>query len=77
MWVEREGLTKPDLAQMLLKVETGEHIGHKHVQYVKAKAFALIPTDVGLLDIDGEPLAMEPFSCELLPGLLRMIVPQV
>ena len=75
VWIERSAVTKTDLVKLMLQVETGKHIDNKAVKYVKARAFSLLPIDVGVLDVDGEPISALPFSAEVLPSFCQMITP--
>jgi len=74
IWVIREKITKPAMVQLLLNAATGNHLERDDVFYARVKAFAIIPSTVGQLDVDGEPHAMEPFTAEILPKFLPMIM---
>jgi len=75
VWIEREKTTKADLAKILLAVDTGEEINHPCLHYQKVKAFSLIPTDIGIIDIDGEQYSSMALTGENLSEAIQLIVP--
>jgi len=76
---------KKDLLTVLCKFYNGTHINLPHVQYIKAKKFTVIPIktegDDQLetvlrepVDIDGELKGASPFSCEVIPQAIRVVL---
>ncbi|KAF4315688.1 hypothetical protein BBO99_00008894 [Phytophthora kernoviae] len=69
---------RKDLLQMMLAIETGEHMGKKGVQQVRTRAFKLVPeraTD--LMCVDGEVVEGPYLEAQVHRGLARiMAVPR-
>ena len=69
-------MTKWELLGLLISAATGNHLEHRSVTIVRVKAFSIIPEDDKQVDVDGEGYPMEPFTAEVLPSFLRVIMPK-
>ncbi|KAG0209453.1 sphinganine kinase lcb4 [Mortierella sp. GBA30] len=60
--------------QVMIGVETGEHIRHEKVRYIKVKAFRVTPQAMsGYISIDGEHTPYEPYQVEPHRGLISVL----
>lgn len=76
IYIEK-GIPKSKLVKLFLDLEDGTAIENSPdcVKYVKARAFALVPKQEGIMDADGEVINNEPLICEVHPGIGRVIAP--
>jgi len=73
-----------DLMNTFRKIYDGTHTELPYVDYLQVKSFSICPIRTGddghtelieeLLDIDGELKGFSPFSCEVLPLSIRVII---
>ena len=59
----------------MLEMEKGEDLTSPIIHYVKATAFSLIPTDIGVIDVDGEEVPSTAMTGEIYPSLAQLIAP--
>ncbi|KAF9584264.1 sphinganine kinase lcb4 [Lunasporangiospora selenospora] len=60
--------------QIMIGVETGEHVHHEKVRYMKVKAFRVTPTAAsGYISIDGEHTPFEPYQVEAHRSLISIL----
>ncbi|KAF9550423.1 sphinganine kinase lcb4 [Mortierella hygrophila] len=60
--------------QVMLGTETGEHIYHDKVRYMKVKAFRLTPKNAsGFISMDGEHTPYSPYQVEAHGGLISVL----
>ncbi|KAG7382293.1 Sphingosine kinase 2 [Phytophthora boehmeriae] len=70
--------SRKDLLQMMLAIETGEHISKKGVQHVRTRAFKMVPERADdLMCVDGEVMDGPYLEAQVHRGLARiMALPQ-
>ena len=69
-----EAMTRFEMLQLLLAMDTGDHIHHPRVQCFKANAYRLEPqTPKGLFSLDGESVEYGPLQATVLPGMARVM----
>ncbi|KAF9949547.1 sphinganine kinase lcb4 [Mortierella alpina] len=60
--------------QVMIGVETGEHVFHEKVRYMKVKAFRVTPgAAAGYISVDGEHTPYEPYQVEPHRGLISVL----
>lgn len=68
--VMRQGTSRWELLQALLRCGKGQHLSLPHMEYYKVSAFKLEPlTDQGILVVDGEPVDYTPIEMKVMPNL--------
>ena len=68
--VMRQGTSRIELLQALLRCGKGQHLDLPHMEYYKVRAFKLEPlTDRGILVVDGEPVDYSPIKMKIIPDL--------
>ncbi|PSB11402.1 sphingosine kinase [Pleurocapsa sp. CCALA 161] len=68
--VMRQGTSRWELLQALLRCGKGKHLNLPHMEYYKVSAFKLEPlTDEGILVVDGEPVDYTPIEMKIMPNL--------
>ncbi len=77
-WVDvlsiRRGITRWQLFQAFLAIETGGHVSCAALEYYKTRSFELIPAQgSGAIALDGEPIASAPTTVEVMPGFGRVM----
>lgn len=69
-----EAMTRCEMLQLLLAMDTGDHIHHPRVQCFKANAYRLEPqTPKGLFSLDGENVEYGPLQATVIPGMARVM----
>ena len=69
--VMRQGTSRWELLQALLRCGKGQHLDLPHMEYYKVSAFKLKPlTDKGILVVDGEPVEYSAIEMKVMPNLL-------
>jgi sphingosine kinase len=68
--VMRQGTSRWELLQALLRCGKGQHLNLPHMEYYKVSAFKLEPlTDKGILVVDGEPIEYSAIEMKVMPNL--------
>jgi sphingosine kinase len=68
--VMRQGTSRWELLQALLRCGKGQHLDLPHMEYYKVSAFKLEPlTDKGILVVDGEPVEYSAIEMKVMPNL--------
>lgn len=68
--VMRQGTSRWELLQALLRCGKGQHLSLPHMEYYKVSAFKLEPlTDKGILVVDGEPVDYTLIEMKVMPNL--------
>lgn len=68
--VMRQGTSRLELLQALLRCGKGQHLDLPHMEYYKVRAFRLEPlTDKGILVVDGEPVDYSAIEMKVIPRL--------
>ncbi len=68
--VMRQGTSRLELLQALLRCGKGQHLDLPHMEYYKVCAFRLEPlTDKGILVVDGEPVDYSAIEMKVIPDL--------
>eukprot|EP01102_Stenamoeba_stenopodia_P003410 TRINITY_DN1339_c0_g2_i1.p1 TRINITY_DN1339_c0_g2~~TRINITY_DN1339_c0_g2_i1.p1 ORF type:complete len:851 (+),score=161.70 TRINITY_DN1339_c0_g2_i1:301-2853(+) len=74
--IVKDDAGRHDLTNILLKLETGEHIHHPKVHYAKVKAYTLEPKRLknkyGMIGSDGEQLPHKPVKVVVHPALVSL-----
>lgn len=69
----RQGTSRLEILQALLRCGKGEHLDLPHLEYYKARALRLEPlTNQGLIVVDGELVDYTPIEIEVIPSLARI-----
>ena len=69
-----EQMSRCEILQLLVGVDSGDHAIHPKVQTYKAKAYRLEPlTDQGIFSLDGEVVEYGPIQASILPGAARIL----
>lgn len=76
----RAGISRAQLMQFLLNMSSGTHLTEaptSHIQVVPVTAFRIEPHegDDGIMTVDGERVGYGPIQAEVIPGLLKVMVP--
>ena len=70
----RKGVTRLQLSNILLELESGKHREAPGVETLPVTAFKLEPiTPHGHLTLDGELIEYGPIEAEVLPGCARLM----
>lgn len=73
---------RAELTSFLLRMSNGTHLKtkthlNKNIQMVACQAFRFEPTDnKGIITVDGEKIKYGPVQGEVIPSLLKVVVPQ-
>jgi sphingosine kinase len=68
--VMRQGTSRWELLQALLRCGKGQHLDLPHMEYYKVSAFKLEPlTDKGILVVDGESIEYSAIEMKVMPNL--------
>lgn len=67
--VMRQGTSRWELLQALLRCGKGQHLSLPHMEYYKVSAFKLEPFDEGVLVVDGEPVEYTAIEIKVMPNL--------
>jgi diacylglycerol kinase (ATP) len=70
--VMAEGMSRPQILQVLRKVYSGAHLVHPGVHFKRAQQVRISGEDVGL-DMDGEDASGQELLFTLRPGLLQLL----
>eukprot|EP00794_Sanderia_malayensis_P008857 gene8857-9806_t len=73
----KKGISRKSLIDMLIKMETGEHIKNKDLYIRRIKAFRLEPSaddKEGYIAVDGEPVNYETTQGQIHKGLARVFL---
>ncbi|GAB6020366.1 hypothetical protein CHUAL_003075 [Chamberlinius hualienensis] len=76
MWllIIRKGVSRSQLLQFLLTLETGGHVDYPWVEIIPVTAFRLEPiTPGGHLTVDGELVPYGPIQAQILPSITRIL----
>lgn len=65
----------PAAMQSAVKVALGRHIHDPQITMVTGRRIRLTTREPAPFHCDGDPAGETPFSCELVPGALRLLVP--
>jgi diacylglycerol kinase family enzyme len=72
----KDDVGRTEMSSIMLKLETGEHIMHPKVHYVKVLAYMLEPKKLkekyGLVGSDGEQLPHKPVKILVHPALTAL-----
>lgn len=72
--VMRQGTSRWELLQALLRCGKGKHLDLPHMEYYKVSAFKLEPlTDKGILVVDGESMEYSAIEMKVMPNLACVI----
>ena len=71
--IMRQGTSRLELLQVLLRCGKGEHLDLPHMEYYKVRSFCLEPlTSKGLLVVDGELVEYSPIKMQIISNLARV-----
>jgi sphingosine kinase len=71
--VMRQGTSRWELLQALMRCGKGQHLDLPHMEYYKVSAFKLEPlTDEGILVVDGESVEYTTIEMKVIPNLARV-----
>jgi sphingosine kinase len=71
--VMRQGTSRWELLQALMRCGKGQHLDLPHMEYYKVSAFKLEPlTDEGILVVDGEPVEYTAIEMKVMSNLARV-----
>jgi len=71
--VMRQGTSRWELLQALMRCGKGQHLDLPHMEYYKVSAFKLEPlTHKGILVVDGEPVEYTAIKMKVVPNLARV-----
>lgn len=75
MMIIRKGVTRTQLANFMMTLETGSHVDLPFLEIIPIQAFRLEPlSEGGHLTVDGELVDYGPIQAEVLPSLARIMV---
>lgn len=70
----RKQVSRIDLLKMFSNIESGDHLKHPSIEYVKCSALSIEPKSNGsYVAIDGEPVAYKKTIAEVHKGLLKIL----
>lgn len=70
-----DGLTRPELVQLVGKIYHGEHMGHPKVTLAHGRRLYATADKPVAFHLDGDVAGVLPVTFELKPGALRVVVP--
>lgn len=74
VWMFR-GSDWPQVLQYTFEISRAHHWKHPDVEFVRGRSVEVMVQQEAAFHVDGEPGGYAPFSCELVPGALRILVP--
>lgn len=78
--VIRAGVSRPQITKFLLAMSSGTHLPaspNPHIEVIPCRAFRIEPQGKdGIITVDGERVDYGPIQGEILPGMIRVMVPQ-
>jgi len=72
-----EAMPTAELAGLVLRLRTGEHLDHEKVRYVQLPRITVEATHPVAVNVDGEPQELTTFSYRCRPGDLRIFLPHL
>lgn len=78
--VMKGGVSRAELTTFLIGMSNGTHLPKTHnanIQMIACQAFRLEPSDnKGIITVDGEQIKYGPVQGEIVPGIIKIVVPQ-